>query len=111
MNQEAEKRLCRLVGWVGLTHGFVGAARLPRGPPDRRAGMVGLAPVARLRAALNFIGAMSGPVTMKSPLTTRMVSVVIAATLPDPSLLRVPADRWCLRVLELEPSRATSPTG
>jgi hypothetical protein len=30
---------------------------------------------------LNFIGAMSGPVTMKSPLTTRMVSVVIARPL------------------------------
>ena len=27
---------------------------------------------------LNFMGAMSGPVTMKSPLTTRMVSVVLA---------------------------------
>ena len=35
------------------------------------------------RSVLNFIGAMSGPVTMKSPLTTRMVSVVIAPPYPN----------------------------
>ena len=49
---------------------------------DRRARMVGLTPVTGLRL-LNFMGAMCGPVTMKSPLTTRMVSVVIAPPYPN----------------------------
>jgi hypothetical protein len=40
---------------------------------DGQAGMVRLAPVARLRRLLNFIGSTSGPLTMKWPLIIRMV--------------------------------------
>ena len=65
---------------VGLTHRFLAWRALAAGANlrDRRAGMVRLAPVVAPRERLlNFIGSMSGPVTMKSPLTSRMVSVVI----------------------------------
>jgi hypothetical protein len=40
--------------------------------------MMRLAPVSRLAPALDFIGSTSGPLTMKSPLIIRMVSMVIA---------------------------------
>jgi hypothetical protein len=51
---------------------------------DRRARMMRLAPVSRLAPALDFIGSTSGPLTMKWPLTSRMVSVVIALPYPNP---------------------------
>jgi hypothetical protein len=44
--------------------------------------MMRLAPVSRLAPALDFIGSTSGPLTMKWPLTSRMVSVVIALPYP-----------------------------
>ena len=46
--------------------------------------MVRHAPLPRLAPALDFIGSTSGPLTMKWPLTSRMVSVVIALPYPNP---------------------------
>jgi hypothetical protein len=65
--------------------------------------MVRLAPVARLERLLNFIGSMSGPVTMKSPLISRMVSTVIAALPLFQSLLL--GTIGILRALQLKGAR------
>jgi hypothetical protein len=70
---------------LGRSGGFLAAARLPPGPISV-IGEPGWCVLHQSRASerlLNFIGAMSGPVTMKSPLTTRMVSVVIAPPYPN----------------------------
>ena len=64
--------------------------------------MVRLALVLGLAAVLNFIGAMSGPVTMKSPFTTCRASVVIALLCPTP--LPPPAAPPALRLLNLSQS-------
>ena len=54
---------------VGLTHRFLAWRVLHQSLASRR--------------LLNFIGGMSGPVTMKSSRTRRMVSVVIAPPCPN----------------------------
>jgi hypothetical protein len=59
------------------------------------------APVSGLAAGLAFDGSTSGPVTMKSPLIIRRVSVVIGAFPSPPSASR--RDRRRVGVLELEP--------
>ena len=64
---------------LGRAVGFLAAARWPPGPISV-IGEPGWCFQHQSRASgrlLNFIGSMSGPVTMKSPRTTRMVSVVI----------------------------------
>ena len=66
--------------------GFLRGARLPPGPTSviGEPGWCVLHQSLASRRVLNFIGSTSGPLTMKWPLISRMVSVVIALPYPNP---------------------------